>query len=89
MEKWLALRETLQKEAGSMEKEVGERIVDVNLLSESELMLIHKKTFKRLRLTFLEGMESLRVEDAAGRTSLERIPEFVPTLAVDLLQRLS
>ena len=72
-----------------MEKEVGERIVQVNLLSERELMLVHKKTFKRLRLTFLEGVDSLRVEDAAGRTSLEQIPEFAPTLAVDLLQRLS
>jgi hypothetical protein len=53
------------------------------------MALVHKKTFKGLNLTFMEGMDSLRVENSAGVVNLTKIPDFVGSLAVDLLQALS
>jgi hypothetical protein len=89
MDKWEALESTLEKEAEGRNREAGGTIVEVRRLPEGHMMLIHKKTFKRLSLTYLRGPDSLRIEDAAGNTSIEKLPEFLPTFAADLIQRLS
>ncbi len=85
---WEKLKETLKTETGNMEHEAGEKIVEIKTPSDSEITLVHKKTFKRLLLTYSSGM-GLRIEDSAGKVRFEQIPAFVPSLAVDLLQSLS
>lgn len=72
-----------------MEQAAGEKIIEIKLTSDYEMTLVHKKTFKGLRLTFIEGMDSLRVENSAGVVNLTTIPDFVGSLAVDLLHALS
>ena len=89
MDKWEALKDLLKTEAENIQKTAGEEIVEIKPLSEFELMLIHRKTFKRLRLTFSKGMDSVRVEDSSGKTRFEKFPDFLPSHAVDLLQTLS
>lgn len=86
---WEKLRTALLQEARNMEQAAGEKIVEVKLPSDYDMTLVHKKTFKGLKLTFLEGMDSLRVENSAGVVNLTKIPDFVGSLAVDLLQALS
>jgi hypothetical protein len=89
MDKWEVLKGLLKTETDNMQKAAGEQIVEIKPLSEFELVLVHRKTFKRLRLTFSKGMDSLRVEDSSGKARFERFPDFLPSLAVDLLQKLS
>jgi len=86
---WKKLKDALQQEAANMDQAAGEKMVEVKLLSEYEMTLFHKKTFKGLNLTFLGGMDSLRVENSARMVNLTRIPDFVGSLAVDLMQALS
>jgi hypothetical protein len=85
---WEKLKETLKTEAGNMEHEAGEKIVEIRTPSDYEITLVHRKTFKRLLLKYSSGV-CLRIEDSAGKVRLEQIPAFVPSLAVDLLQSLS
>lgn len=85
---WEELKETLKIEAGNMDREAGEKIVEIRTPSDYEMTLVHKKTFKRVLLMYSGGM-GLRIEDSAGRVRFEQIPAFVPSLAVDLLQSLS
>lgn len=89
MDKWEALENTLEKEAEDSNREAGDTIVETRRLPEGHMMLIHKKTYKRLRLTYLRGPDAIRIEDAAGNTSIEKLPETLPTFAADLIQRLS
>lgn len=86
---WASLKEAIQTNVKNMEQAAGEKIVEVRLPSDYEMALVHKKTFKGLNLTFMEGMDSLRVENSAGVVNLTKIPDFVGSLAVDLLQALS
>jgi|ERR1035437_2500088 hypothetical protein len=86
---WEKLKAALQQETANMEQAAGETIIEVNLLSDYEMALIHAKTRAGLRLTFSEGMDSLRVENSAGVVNFTKIPDFVGSLTVDLLQELS
>lgn len=63
MTNWEKLKAALQQETANMERAAGEKIVEVNLLSDNELTLIHRKTRLGLRLTFSDGMDALRVEN--------------------------
>ena len=72
-----------------MEQAAGEKIVEVNLLPNNEVTLINRKTRSGLRLPFLDGMDALRVENSAGIVNITKIPDFVGSLTVDLLQALS
>ena len=73
---WEKLRTALLQEAGNMEQAAGEKIVEIKLPSDYDMTLVHKKTFKGLSLTFIEGMDSLRVENSAGAVNLTKIPDF-------------
>ena len=86
--RWEKLKETFRTEAGNMEQAAGEKTVEIRTPSDYEMTVVHKKTFKRLLLTYTTGM-GLRIEDSAGRVRFDQIPEFVPSLTVDLLQSLS
>lgn len=86
---WEKLKAALQQETVNMERAAGEKIVDVNLLSDNEVTVINRKTRSGLRLTFSESMDSLRSENSAGVVNLTKIPDFVGSLTVDLLQSLS
>jgi hypothetical protein len=86
---WASLKEAIQTNVENMGQAAGEKIVEVRLPSDYEMTLVHKKTFKGLNLTLMEGMDSLRVENSAGVVNLTKIPDFVGSLAVDLLQALS
>jgi hypothetical protein len=86
---WDNLKAAIQTNVENMEQAAGEKIVEVRLPTNYEMTLVHKKTFKGLNLTFTEGMDSLRVENSAGVVNLTKIPDFVGSLAVDLLQALS
>ena len=86
MTNWEKLKAALQQQTA---KAAGEKIVDVNLLSDNEVTLINQKTRSGLRLTFSDGMDALRVENSAGVVNLTKIPDFVGSLTVDLLQALS
>ena len=86
---WQSLKEALQTNIRNMEQEAGEKMVEVGLPSDYEMTLVNKKTYKALNLAFMEGMDSLRVENSAGVVNLTKIPDYVGSLAVDLLQALS
>ena len=88
MERWLELKDTLQKEAVAILKSSGE-VVEVKPDTESVLdaSLVWKGKAKHMRLTYVPRNESVRWE-TAGQFGFDKIPDSIPELAVDLLQRL-
>jgi hypothetical protein len=67
---WEKLKAALKQETANMEQAAGETIIEVNLLSDYEVTLIHAKTRAGVRLTFSESMDSLRIENSAGVVNL-------------------
>lgn len=88
MDKWKALKDALQNESDSMEREFGKRIVEVNIVSDVELVLIHKIKLERLLLIFVSSMGSVRWEDSAGNVSFDTI-DSPASFALDMTQKLS
>ena len=87
MDKWQALKENLQKEADAIRESSGE-IIELRPDPKSELdMALHWKA-KRMRLTYIPRNNSVRWETAVQH-GFEEIPEFTPSLAVDLMQMLA
>jgi len=86
---WEKLKAALKQETANMERAAGEKIVDVNLLSDNELTLINRKTRSAFRLAFSDSMDALRVENSAGIVNFTKIPDLVGSLTVDLSQALS
>lgn len=89
MQEWHGLKEKFQREADAMEDAAGEKMVEIRSPSEIDLTLVHKKTFKRLNITYALGMDGVKVENSSGMHSYKPLSEFTPSVVVDLMQNLS
>lgn len=83
---WQALQENLQNEAISIRESSGE-VVEVKPDSESNLYLSLIWKTKHMRLMYIPRNNFVKWE-TTERYGFEPLPEFTPSLAVDLMQRL-